>query len=65
MRFDRLVLCSIPLYVCALLLSGCGGSTLIKRSNSTSPTGAIPAVIAVGEQVNGVAPNRKQEVQFS
>ena len=65
MRFDHLVFCSTPVCVCAILLSGCGGNALIKSSNSTTPTGQVPTVVSVAEQVNGVAPNRKQEVQFS
>lgn len=65
MRFDHLVLCSTPVCVCAIVLSGCGGNTLIKSSNSTTPRGQVPTVVSVAEQVNGVAPNRKQEVQFS
>jgi hypothetical protein len=34
-------------------------------SNSANPSGPAPTVVAVGDQVNGVAPNRIQEVQFS
>src|SRR4051794_32445589 len=64
MRFDSFLLRSTPLCVCALVLSGCS-STIMTSSNSVNPTGQAPAVIAVGDQVNGVAPNRKQEVQFS
>jgi Big-like domain-containing protein len=47
-----------------LTLSGCGGTPIVSF-NSPAPTGTPPSVVAVGEQVNGVAPNRKQEVQFS
>jgi hypothetical protein len=65
MRFDHLVFFSTSVCVCALVLSGCGSNTLIKSSNSTTSSGQVPTVLAVAEQVNGVAPNRKQEVQFS
>jgi 6-phosphogluconolactonase (cycloisomerase 2 family) len=65
MRFDHLVFCSTPMCVCVLVLSGCGGNALIKSSNSATSAGQVPTVLAVAEQVNGVAPNRKQEVQFS
>ena len=65
MRFDHVGFCTTPACICALVLSGCGGNVLTTSSNTPAPIGPAPTVIAVGEQVNGVAPNRKQEVQFS
>lgn len=52
----RVLFCTIAFTVCQVL-SSCG--------SSGSGTGPAPMVSAVAIQVNGVAPNRKQEVQFS
>jgi hypothetical protein len=68
MRYPRLVSLSILAFTVSLVLSGCSSSLMSTNSpapTGANPTGAVPTVIAVGEQVNGVAPNRKQEVQFS
>lgn len=62
MRYPRLVLLSFLICVASLVLSGCGSAKLM---SSGSSGGATPVVFAVGDQVNGVAPNRKQEVQFN
>lgn len=49
-----------------LILTGCGSNQIMSRSTlGSQPTGPAPTVLAVAEQVNGVAPNRMQEVQFS
>lgn len=65
MQYSRLTFLSSLICAASLALSGCGSSSIVMSSKSAGPTGAAPTVIAVGEQVNGVAPNRKQEVQFS
>lgn len=65
MRNSRLVLFSYPILAVAMVLSGCGGTVAMDSKGSPSGTGPVPTVAAIGEQVNGVAPNRKQEVQFS
>ena len=67
MRYPRLALFSLPICAVALALSGCSSSLMSPSSNpvSNSGSGAAPVVVAIGDQVNGVAPNRKQEVQFS
>jgi len=48
----------------ALALSGCSSASLM-NANSPSAGGTAPAVVAVGVQNNGVAPNRWQYVQFN
>jgi hypothetical protein len=60
----KLVFAPLSLLVCAatLTLSGCGGSN---TASDPPATGAAPTVAGVGFQTNGVAANRKQEVQFS
>lgn len=63
MQYTRLVLLSLPICA-AVLLGGCGTSTM-SSSNSSGSGGAIPTVVATGEQNNGVAPNRSQYVQFN
>lgn len=50
------------------LFAGCG--TSVTPATSAAPStnagsGPAPTVAAVAEQVDGVAPNRKQEIQFS
>ena len=67
MRYPSVVLFSSTICVASLVLSGCSSSLMSPGSNpvSASGSGPVPAVVAVGDQVNGVAPNRKQEVQFS
>ncbi len=69
MRYPLLAIVSSSICVASLVLSGCSSSLMSTNSpaptNSPTSTGPVPTVIAVGEQVNGVAPNRKQEVQFS
>lgn len=64
MRFPCLTLLSFPVCALILILSGCGGS-FVTSSNSSSSAGSAPTVVAVGEQANGVAPNRSQYVQFN
>jgi hypothetical protein len=65
MRYPCLFSLSILTFAVSLAMSGCGGTPIAMNSNSTAPTGTPPTVIAAAEQVNGVATNRKQEVQFS
>ena len=66
MRYPRLVLFFLPIFAVALVFSGCSSSLMSSNSpTSATPSGAVPTVVAIGDQVNGVAPNRKQEVQFS
>lgn len=65
MPYPRLAFFSFSIVTIPLLLSGCGGITKMSSNTPTSGTGPAPTVVAVGEQVNGVAPNRLQEVQFS
>ena len=48
-----------------LMLTGCGGSSMNPMNSGTAAQGTPPTVSAVATQVNGVAPNREQEVQFS
>ena len=57
----RILLCAT---MCAVALSGCRSVTTV-GSNSQTTAGPAPTVIATGMQVNGVAPNRWQYVQFS
>jgi hypothetical protein len=49
-------------FLAALFLVSCSG---VVRNPPAMPASDAPTVIAVAVQVNGVAPNRKQEVQFS
>jgi 6-phosphogluconolactonase (cycloisomerase 2 family) len=65
MRYTRLVLFSLSILAISVLLSSCGGALMADSKSPAPGTGPAPTVVAVGEQVNGVAPNRKQEVQFS
>jgi hypothetical protein len=64
-RFWRLVmrvstfLASLSALTVAAFLAGCATLTTISGNDAT------PIVTAVAEQVNGAAPNRKQEVQFN
>jgi hypothetical protein len=64
MRYPRLVSVSLLVFAVSLALNGCGGTPIV-GSNSAAATGPVPTVSAVVVQVNGVAPNRKEEVQFS
>lgn len=48
-----------------LMLGGCGGSSINPMNSGMAAHGMPPTVSAVATQVNGVAPNREQEVQFS
>lgn len=50
-----------------LYLASCGTTSVPMVSNTTgnSGTGSVPTVAALAVEVNGVAPNRKQEAQFS
>ena len=57
----RFFVCT-SVFFTALILTGCGSSYNI---NGGLAQGAAPIIAAVALQVNGVAPNRKQEVQFS
>lgn len=67
MRYPRLILLSFTACAAAILLNGCGGTftSNANSSNPSSPSGPAPVVEALGEQVNGVAPNRWQYVQFN
>ena len=65
MRYPRLVSLSILAFAVALTLNGCGSYQTGSMASSTPATGVAPTVAAVGVQTDGVAPNRKQEVQFS
>jgi hypothetical protein len=65
MRYPRLVSLSILVFAVSLVLSGCGSTQIAMSSNSAAPTGTPPTVVGAAEQVEGVAPNRKQEVRFS
>jgi hypothetical protein len=65
MRFPRFVLFSYSILAISAVLSGCGGMVTMDSKAPAPGTGPVPTVAAVGQQVNGVAPNRKQEVQFS
>lgn len=56
------VLTVLSSFAAILSLSGCGSSLVTTSANTL---GAAPTVTATAVQVNGVAPNRKQEVQFS
>jgi hypothetical protein len=53
----------MSLIVAALALTGCGSN--MTSSNFSQNLKAAPAVSAVAVQVDGNAPNRKQEVQFN
>lgn len=66
MRAPRPVAILFMIFVVAFALSGCGGTRMSSGPTGNNPqTGTPPTVAAVGVQTNGVAPNRKQEVQFS
>jgi hypothetical protein len=58
------LLASLSALTLTALLAGCG-STLMTISGNDPASGPAPTVTSAAEQVNGVAPNRKQEVQFS
>ena len=60
MRYLQLTLLSISTCAAAVFLSGCSSSTVMQ-----SGSGSAPTVVNVGVQVNGVAPNRWQYVQFN
>ena len=68
MRATRPVLFCSTAFTLTFLLAGCG-TMVSSRSNSSTgtagPSGPPPTVVATALQVNGVAPNRRQEVQFS
>lgn len=59
-----LILYTSPAFFMTLVLTGCG-SGMNFTQNGSSAQGAAPTVTGVATQVNGDAPNRKQEVQFS
>ena len=61
----RPVLLCTAAFTVATLLGGCGATSVPVSNNTNSGTGPVPTVIAQAVEVNGVAPNRKQEVQFS
>lgn len=61
MRYFRLALFLMSIFTVALMLSGCSSAMI----HSDPPSGTVPAVINVGVQVNGVAPNRWQYAQFN
>ena len=66
MRHPCFVSLSFLVFAVSLVLSGCGSTQMsISPASSDPQTGTPPTVSAVVVQVNGVAPNRKQEVQFS
>jgi uncharacterized repeat protein (TIGR03803 family) len=64
MRFPRIILLFVSFCALSFALSGCSSVSLMSV-NSSGAGGATPTVVAVGDQVNGVAPNRWQYVQFS
>src|SRR6202161_3088456 len=64
MRIHLPLLCTISLILTSVL-AGCGTIGNPTSVNTPSRSGPAPAASAVAEQVDGVAPNRKQEVQFS
>lgn len=50
----------------SLYLASCGSSTSpVVSSTTPAGRGPVPAVSALAVELNGVAPNRKQEAQFS
>jgi hypothetical protein len=59
----RLLVCTATLFT-SLIVTGCGSSMHFTSGNAAQGA-APPSVAAVATQLNGVAPNRKQEVQFS
>ncbi|HKO14237.1 MAG TPA: Ig-like domain-containing protein [Acidobacteriaceae bacterium] len=63
----RSLLLWTSVFTLANLLGGCGSTSLPLNSNNGghSGSGPVPTVIAQALELNGVAPNRKQEVQFS
>ncbi|HLJ79643.1 MAG TPA: Ig-like domain-containing protein, partial [Acidobacteriaceae bacterium] len=68
MRTVRALLFCTSAFTLASLLAGCGSTTVAGfngGSGNPSSQATAPTVAAVAEQTNGVAPNRKQEVQFS
>jgi hypothetical protein len=65
MRCLRTFLLGTFAFTVTTFLGGCGANPIPINNSSQNGTGPAPTVTAVAEQVNGVAPNRKQEVQFS
>lgn len=59
-----LVVCTSA-FLTILVLTGCGSNGMNPMQSGTAAQGPPPTVWAVATQVNGVAPNRRQEVQFS
>lgn len=58
------VLCTSA-FTLAAFLGGCGANSVPVSNNTNHGTGPVPTVTAQAVEVNGVAPNRRQEVQFS
>lgn len=64
-RLRSLLVCTCA-FTFLTILFGCGANSVpLSSSNPNNGTGPVPAVTAQAIEVNGVAPNRKQEVQFS
>jgi len=54
-------------FTLSLVLASCGSisNPMVSNTTGNSGTGPVPTVSALAVEINGVAPNRKQEVQFS
>jgi Big-like domain-containing protein len=62
----RSALFSTIAFTLSIYLASCGSvSHPVVSTTTNSGTGPVPTVAALAMQTNGVAPNRKQEVQFS
>ncbi|HKR27055.1 MAG TPA: Ig-like domain-containing protein, partial [Acidobacteriaceae bacterium] len=63
----RSALFSTIAFTLSLLVASCGSISTPMANNTTGSTGTgpVPTVSGLAVEVNGVAPNRKQEVQFS
>lgn len=63
----RPALFSTIAFTISLYLASCGSIShpMVSNTTANSGTGPVPTVSGLAVEVNGVAPNRKQEVQFS
>lgn len=63
----RSALFSTIAFTLTLFLASCGSisNPMVSNTTGNSGTGPVPTVSGLAVETNGVAPNRKQEVQFS
>lgn len=61
----RFAFASVCISLLPFALSGCGSGMQNAQQSAAPQPGPAPSVVALGTQVNGVAPNRSQFVQFN